>query len=218
MLSAFISREVAMLQARIPILAFGVVILLATGSSAMANEPAATKAADKKSSVKSSAEKLAPKEGATVTVSGLLIDRPDTWASISVLADGEEEEVKYLFDKSPESRVLNDVKQVFTVSRVKLTYNLNGDARELLSINMLPRKPRGSVTGTFVRNYGWWISVKPKNGAPDGYALHFRRDQPKEILELLKVLQPGDIVTINYTSDFERHRIDTLKKIGTAKK
>ncbi|HVC97852.1 MAG TPA: hypothetical protein VND64_29545, partial [Pirellulales bacterium] len=68
------------------------------------------------------------------------------------------------------------------------------------------------MTGEVVKNYGWWIEVKPKKGVSDGYACNFPFDENKEMMEKLKDLKQGDSVTITYTTDFERHRIMTLRK------
>jgi hypothetical protein len=53
--------------------------------------------------------------------------------------------------------------------------------------------------------------VKPKNGPPDAYTpgANFK---DKDFMARLTGLQPGDEVTITFTTDDERHRIVSLKK------
>jgi hypothetical protein len=68
------------------------------------------------------------------------------------------------------------------------------------------------VTGEVVRNNGWWIEVKPRNGPTEGYAAHFPFEKSVQVMAQLEELKPGDIVTIQFITDFERHRIDAIRK------
>ncbi len=158
-------------------------------------------------SVASAADKDAKKDGGRVA--GILIEKQDNW--ISVKADGEDEPVRYLTGDSSD-KLAEVLKTLFTVSRVQLTYKTEGEARKLVSIKRHVPKATGKVTGKVVKNYGWWIEVKPKNGVSDGYACNFPFDENKDMMEKLKELQEGDSVTIEFTTDFERHRIQSLRK------
>jgi hypothetical protein len=149
----------------------------------------------------------ADKEGGKVT--GIYIDGRGEW--ITVKADGEDEPVKYVID--PSDKKLQDAfKSIFNASRVQLTYKADGDSRKLVSIKKQVLRASGTVTGEVVKVYnGFWVEVKPKNGLADAYAAGANYND-KAFMEKLKGLQPGDSVTITFTTDFERHRIKTLRK------
>ena len=69
------------------------------------------------------------------------------------------------------------------------------------------------MTGDVVKVYNdFWIEVKPKSGVADAFAPGGDNYNDKNFMERLKGLKPGDSVTITYTTDFERHRIKTLRK------
>lgn len=161
-------------------------------------------------STERAADKDVKKEG---NVAGILIDKRDGW--ISVKADGEDEPVKYLTGDGADKALAESLKPVFTVSRVQLTYRAEGESRRLVSIKRHVPNAKGTVTGIIVKNYGWWIEVKPKIGLADGYACNFPFDKNQEMMDKLKDLQEGDSVTITYTTDFERHRIQSLRKNAT---
>jgi len=55
-------------------------------------------------------------------------------------------------------------------------------------------------------------AFKAKYSTAQGYADHFPFDQNQEMMETLKGLKRGDIVTIRFTTDFERHRIESIRK------
>ena len=144
-------------------------------------------------------------------VAGILIEKKG--ASITVKADGEDEPVKYLIGKDSDKKVKESLKLIFDASRVQLTYKKDGDARQLLSIKKQVLKASGTVTGTVVKVYNdFWIEVKPKDGLSDAYAPNVASFKNKEFMDKLKGLQKGDSVTITFNTDFERHRILTLRK------
>jgi hypothetical protein len=148
----------------------------------------------------------APEKG---KVAGILIDKKDTW--ITVKADGEEEPVKYLVGKDPDKKLVEALKTTFNASRVQLTYKKDGDSRQLVSIKKQIQKPSGTVTGVVVKVYNdFWVEVKPKKGPPDAYAPGANY-KDKAFMEKLKGLKAGDSVTIKFYTDFERHRILTLR-------
>jgi ribosomal 50S subunit-recycling heat shock protein len=140
---------------------------------------------------------------------GILIDRKNDWITVKV--DGEDELTKYVVE--PENKKLNDAfKTVFNACRVQLTFVNEGEIRQLASIKRQIIKPAGTVTGEVVKVYNdFWVEVKPKSGVSDAYAPGANYND-KEFMAKLKGLKPGDMVTITFTTDFERHRITTLQK------
>ena len=146
-------------------------------------------------------------------VAGIVIDRKDN--TILVKADGEAEPVKYLTVGASDKAIAEALKGIFSASRVELTYTTDGGSRKVVGIKKLVPKASGVVTGEVVKNYGWWVEVKPKQGVSDGYACNFPFDKNKDTMEKLKGLRPGDLVTIRFTTDFERHRIQSLSRNGT---
>jgi hypothetical protein len=73
-------------------------------------------------------------------------------------------------------------------------------------------KQTGTITGEVIKVYNdFWVEVKPKTGLADAFAPGANYND-KEFMAKLKGLQPGDSVTITYTTDFERHRIQALRK------
>jgi hypothetical protein len=143
-----------------------------------------------------------------VKVAGILIDRQNDF--ITVKADGEDEPVKYLIGND---KKLNEaMKSVFNACRVQLTYKTVGDSRQLASIKRQILKAQGTVTGVVVKVHNeFWIELKPKDGPADAFAPSFENFKNKDFMAKLKALKKGDSVTITYTTDFERHRIQTLK-------
>jgi hypothetical protein len=74
------------------------------------------------------------------------------------------------------------------------------------------------VTGVVVKVYdNFWVEVKPKGVVSDAYAPGANFNN-KEFMDMLKGLQKGDVVTITYNTDFERHRILSMKKHEEAPK
>jgi hypothetical protein len=172
-------------------------LLLAAAMSLSGLPATATWAADKEA-----------KHEAGKTV-GILIEKSADW--LSVKADGEDEPVKYLVG-SADAKLVETLKSIFNASRVQLTYQPAGDARQLLSIKKQVLKKSGTVTGAVVKVYNdFWVEVKPKNGQADAYAPGANYND-KEFMARLKALQPGEVVTIKFYTDFERHRIETLRK------
>ncbi len=153
-------------------------------------------------------DKDATKKGGKVA--GILIDKKAD--GITVKADGEEEPVKYRVGEKPDKKLEQALKTIFNASRVQLTYKQAGDSRELVSIKKQVFKTSGTVTGVVVKVYNeFWVEVKPKKGPSDAYAPGANY-KDKAFMEKLKGLKPGDSVTIQFYTDFERHRILTLRK------
>ena len=146
-----------------------------------------------------------------VKVAGILIEKSDN--SITVKGDGDEEPTKYLIGDGTDKKLTDSLKMIFGASRVQLTYKKDGDSRKLVSIKRQVLKATGTVTGTVVKVYNdFWVEVKPKTGVADAYAPSGTNYKNKEFMDQLKGLQKGDSVTITFTTDFERHRIETLRK------
>ena len=154
------------------------------------------------------AEKDAAEKGGKVA--GILVEKKDGW--IAVKADGDDAPVKYLVDAS--DKKLQEASQAtFDASRVQLVYKQEGDLRRLVSIKRQVLKASGTVTGEVVKVHNdFWIEVKPKSGVADAYAPGADNFNNKEFMEVLKGLKKGDSVTITFTTDFERHRIKSLRK------
>ena len=176
----------------------------------------AAPAASKKSA--SSSAGRAVETPGQVTASGIIIDKQAD--SMTVRVDGEAEPVKYALGEKPDTGLLLDWRNVFPVARVRLVSRAETDPRELVAIARPNPRPTGTITGEVLFNHGWWVELKPKDGPVDGFAVHFSGDKtdPRAraandaMLERVKGLQAGDVVTIRYTTDFERHRIETLRK------
>jgi predicted lipoprotein len=158
--------------------------------------------------VASASDKNAAKQGGKVA--GILIDKKADW--ITVKADGEDKAVKYLIGDKPDKKRTAALKTIFDASRVQLTYKQAGDSRQLVSIKKQVLKASGTVTGVVVKVYNeFWVEVKPKKGPSDAYAPGANYTD-KAFMEKLKGLKAGDSVTIKFYTDFERHRILTLRK------
>lgn len=157
------------------------------------------------------AEKDAKDRG---TVAGLVLDKKDN--KIKVLPDGKEEPIEYVLPPGSEPRLVKAWNGIFTVTRVRLSYKVDGDTRKVVGISRQVGRPKGVITGVVQNNYkGWWVSVKPRGGVADGFAQSF--PFPKEMAATMKKLEKGDVVTIQYYTDFERHRIVTIRKVGKAR-
>ena len=144
-----------------------------------------------------------------VKVADILIEKKEK--TLLVKADGEEEPAKYAIGEN--KKTSDALKDIFDASRVQLTYQKNGDTRRLVSIKRQVLKASGTITGEVVKVYNdFWVEVKPKKGPADAFAPGGANFKNKVFMDTLKGLKKGDVVTITYTTDFERHRIATLKK------
>jgi hypothetical protein len=156
-------------------------------------------------SAASGAPKDSGKTASKDVVSGLLIDVKDD--GIIVQHDGEADTTKYLYGGAITKAAL--LKQnIFNVDRVNVKFKADGDTRTLVAIEKVPGKQSGVIIGEVIKVYNeFWVAVKPKNGMIEGFALNGPPDKVKPALDILKSLNPGDIVAIKYGTDFERHRI-----------
>jgi hypothetical protein len=143
-------------------------------------------------------------------VAGILIDKKDNW--FTVKADGEDEPVKYLVDGT-NKKLTDAMKGIFNASRVQLTYKKDGDSRQLTSIKRQVLKNTGTMTGTVVKVYNdFWVEVKFKDSPNNAFAPSVGNFKNKAFMDALKGLQPGESVTITFSTDFERHRIEWFRK------
>lgn len=150
-----------------------------------------------------------PKSGKSA--SGIVIDKRDT--SIQVKLDGQEEPVTYTIDRSNKA-LLKALGGIFTVARVRLIYTTDGETQQLVSIRKTGTTGVGAMTGIVLATHGWWVEVKPRKGPPEGYAATYPAEHWKATEAKIKELQKGDAVVISYYTDFERHRIRSIRKIG----
>ena len=143
-------------------------------------------------------------------IAGILIDKKENW--LTVKADGDDEPVKYLIGKDSDKKLIEALKSTFNASRVQLTYKKDGDSRQLVSIKKQVLKTAGTVTGVVVKVHDkFWIELKPKDGPADAFAPGSTNYNNKEFMATLNGLKKGDSVTITFNTDFDRHRILTLR-------
>ena len=151
----------------------------------------------------------APPPAGPIAAAGVLTEnKPD---SATIWVDGEDSPVKFAFGDGFDKTVFGfppKGKGIFGVSRVRFTYAKGDDGNKLLTIAKDPPVAKGTVTGTVLFSNDFWVAVKPKAGPLDGYAINW---PPGEMVAKLKSLQKGDAVTIQFHTDFERHRIDSLR-------
>ena len=145
------------------------------------------------------------------TVSGIVLDKRA--GTIQVKLDGQEKPVTYAVDRSNKA-LARALAGIFTVGRVRLAYETVGDQQKLVGIRKTGTMGAGTVTGVVLATHGWWVAVKPRNGPPDGYAATFPAAVWKATEEKIKTLRKGDTVVISYYTDFERHRIRSIRKVG----
>jgi hypothetical protein len=142
---------------------------------------------------------------------GILIQRDKR--TLLVRADGDEQPTKYLLPESPDAKMAAALQGLFTVQRVRITYRTVGDTRQVTGLVRLPGKASGAFTGKVVAVHdNFWVEVKPGNGPPEGFAAG-APDKSRQVVEVLKTLQKGDTVTLRYYTDFERHRIVSIRKV-----
>ena len=71
--------------------------------------------------------------------------------------------------------------------------------------------------------HDWCVEVRPEDEPPGGTpptSLLTRTnpfDKHKAVWEKPKELPPGDVVTVRFTTELERHRIEAIRKRGAAK-
>lgn len=144
---------------------------------------------------------------------GIYIDAKNNRMLVKV--DGDDEPTAFLIDPA-DKKLAASLKGVFNACRVQLAYKLESDTRRLTSVRRQIFKETGTITGVVVKVWNdFWVEVKPKSGVADAFAPGGNYNDP-EFMARLKALQPGDTVSIDYTTDFERHRIQNLRKLKSA--
>ncbi len=146
-----------------------------------------------------------------IAAAGIVTDVKDKEGFVMIWTDGEDAPAKYVFGEGFDKTVFGFPpagKAIFTVGRVQFTYSKSDDTRQVLRMKKEPPRARGTVTGQVMFANDFWVAVKPRKGRLEGYAV----GPPgwKEMGKRLKTLQKGDIVTIKFYTDIERHRIVTL--------
>src|ERR1035437_6222933 len=154
----------------------------------------------------------APKPDATISVGGILTEvKPKK--PIMVWVDGSDGPVQFNLPDGFDPNTFNfppKGKGIFPPDRVQITYKKGADgdsANNLLTIKKEAVPATGTVTGVVMFSNDFWVAVKPKVGLMDGYAIA----GPGGMSDRLKALHKGDIVTIKFHTDVERHRIDTMQ-------
>ena len=150
--------------------------------------------------------------GKPTAAAGIVTDVQTNAGFVMIWTDGEDAPAKYVFGEGFDKRVFGFPpagKAIFTVGRVQFTYAQRDDTRQVLSMKKEKPRARGTVTGRVMFANSFWVAVKPRQGRLEGYAVGGR--SWKEMGQRLKTLQKGDIVTIQFYTDIERHRIVTLR-------
>ena len=138
-------------------------------------------------------------------ISGLMIDFKSDYMLVQL--DDRDEPTKFLFGPGVTIPVLTK-HGIFPCNRITLKYKSDGDDKKVVDAVKLPGRQAGIVVGKVIKVYNdFWVSVKPKEGMIEGFALGGNN---KAAADTLKSLKPGDLVAIKYATDFERHRIQQI--------
>ena len=143
---------------------------------------------------------------------GIVFDYDRKTNVVTMKVDGEEDVTKFLVPANPDKKLAESLQTIFGAARAQLTFKKDGDNRVVTGIKRHIIKADGTMTGDVVKVHNnFWVEVKPKKGLADAFAPGGNFND-KAFMEKLKALQPGESVTIVYTTDGERHRIKSLKK------
>jgi len=146
------------------------------------------------------------------TVSGLMTDFKNDYMLVQL--DDQPEPIKFMFGPGISIPVLTK-HGIFPCNRISFKYKTDGGNKVILDADKLPGRQSGVAIGKVIKVYNdFWVSVKPNDGMIEGFALGANADQNKAIL---KSLNPGDLVAIKYSTDFERHRIVQMEVKPAAK-
>jgi hypothetical protein len=143
------------------------------------------------------------------TLSGIVFDRNEK--KLVVKFDGQEETTEFPLDKN-DKKLAKALSGIFSVARVKVAYKTVDGTKQLVGIEKTVSKAQGSITGTVIATHEWWIEIKPKAGPPDGFACTYPKELWDATKATIKQLQKDDVVTIDYYTDIERHRIKGIRK------
>jgi hypothetical protein len=165
----------------------------------------------------SAAQKAVPKKvdpKKPVIVAGIMFDHDRKNNRMTVKADGEDAPARYLIDPA-DQELAESLKSVFNASRVRVAYKAEGDSRRMVGIQRQVIQAEGTITGTVVKVHNdFWIELKPRKGVANAFAPGANYND-QAFMAKLKSLKPGDSVTIQYNTDFERHRILAMRKNPT---
>lgn len=145
-------------------------------------------------------------------VAGILFnfDLKANW--VTVKADGDDAPLKYIYDPADKNIVGTLAKTVFPAARVQLIYKTSGDVRQLVAIERQVLANAGIVSGTVIAVHdNFWLELQPQEGPPNAFAPGGNYND-KAFMERFKALQPGDSITLEFSTDFERHRIVAFEK------
>jgi hypothetical protein len=148
------------------------------------------------------------KPGKPIAATGVLTDNKKDFAMIWV--DGEDAPARFALAESFDKNTFGfppKCKGVFVPDRVQFTCLKGDDGNKVLAMQRARTPLNGKVTGEVCFSNDFWVAVKPKNGLLDGYAISW---PPGDMVARLKALKKGDMVTIKFHTDVERHRIDSL--------
>jgi hypothetical protein len=148
------------------------------------------------------------KPGKRIAAVGVLTDNKKDFVMIWV--DGEEAPTKFVLAEGFDKNTFGfppKGKGVFVPDRVQFACIKSDDGNKVLVMQRAKTPLTGRVTGEVRFSNDFWVAVKPKNGPLDGYAISW---PPGDMVNRLKALKKGDIVTIKFHTDVERHRIEAL--------
>jgi len=155
------------------------------------------------------------KPGKHISAMGVLTDNKPDFAMIWV--DGEDAPTKFTLAEGFDKNTFGfppKCKGVFVSDRVQFTYTKGDGGNKVLAMHRARTPLKGTVTGEVQFSNDFWVAVKPKNGPLDGYAISW---PPGSMVAGLKALKKGDVVTIRFHTDVERHRIETLQVLPAKK-
>jgi hypothetical protein len=139
------------------------------------------------------------------TVSGIMTDFKNDFLLVQL--DDQDEPTKFLYGPGITQKALAN-RHIFPIDRVNLKYKTEGDDKQVVAIEKVPGKPTDVIVGKVIKVYNnFWVSVKPDHGMIEGFALNGSPEKTRPASDILKSLNPGDLVAIKYATDFERHRI-----------
>jgi hypothetical protein len=148
------------------------------------------------------------KPGKAIAATGVLTDNKKDFAMIWV--DGEDAPTKFMLAEGFDKNTFGfppKCKGVFLPDRVQFTYIKDDAGNKVFAMQRAKTPLKGAVTGEVQFSNDFWVAVKPKNGPLDGYAISW---PPGDMVARLKALKKGDMVTIKFHTDVERHRIESL--------
>jgi hypothetical protein len=151
------------------------------------------------------------KPGKPITATGVLTENDNKKDFAMIWVDGEDAPTKFAIAEGFDKNTFGfppQGKGVFVPDRVQFTYIKGDDGNKVFTMQRAKTPLTGTVTGEVQFSNDFWVAVKPKNGPLDGYAISW---PPGDMVARLKALKKGDVVTIKFRTDVERHRIGALQ-------